>query len=414
MPSPWQLERWQQRAFRVWTAVGVLLLIAVAGWVLGRISAALVPFVMAFVLVFLLAWPVRLLEARGLKRGVAAGLALFGLLVFIGLVFTFVLPILGRQLAALAVKAPIYLAKAQHEIESLQTSIRSIVMPQWVRRFLNSAFTQLASGIASLGAGVAAYLLSIGSRALTLLVDGFIALVITFWALRDLPTIREEILMVSGRWREDVELLFSQIAKSMGGYLRGQTIASLCTGTFSMIGLFIVGIPYAFLIGALAFVLNYIPYVGPFVTALVAALVGLFSSPLKAVLGVVVVVGAQQITDNLITPRVMSSEVNLHPTLIIFSLLVGATLFGVPGMLFAIPVAAAIQGAFVYYFERETKSQLATAEGALFRAEECDEEDETCEDAEAVSNAGNKEQAHETAHEEAAEAVRQKDGETDQ
>ncbi len=65
----------------------------------------------------------------------------------------------------------------------------------------------------------------------------------------------------------DVELLFAEIGKSMGGYLRGQTVASLSTGAMAMVGLFIVGIPYAFLLGALTFVLNYIPYVGPFITA---------------------------------------------------------------------------------------------------------------------------------------------------
>jgi predicted PurR-regulated permease PerM len=385
MPSGWQLERWQQRAYQVWTLVGVLLLLGVAGYVLTRISGALIPFVMAFVLVFLLAWPVRVLEARGVKRGLAAALTIIGLLVFVGLIFTFIMPLLARQLTELIVKAPVYLQRAQTEIESVQTSIRSIVMPTWARRFITAAFTQLASGITSLGTSVAGWLLNAGSQALTLLIDGFIALVISFWALRDLPTIREEILLVAGKWRADVELLFAEVAKSMGGYMRGQTVASLSTGAIAMIGLFIVGIPYAFLLGALAFVLNYIPYVGPFVTGLIAALVGLFISPLKALLGIGVVILAQQLTDNLVTPKVMSSEVNLHPTLIIFSLLVGGSLFGIPGLLFAIPIAAALQGVFIYYFERATDSQLATAEGALFKADECDAEDEPCEDVEAVT-----------------------------
>jgi predicted PurR-regulated permease PerM len=341
---------------------------------------------MAFVLVFLLAWPVRALESRGLSRGAAAALAIFTLLVFIGLVFTFILPLLGAQLASLAVKAPAYLQKAQAEMDALQSTIRAVVLPAWAKQFLNSAFNQLATSIAALGQRVAASALSVGSQALTLLIDAVIALVITFWTLRDLPTIREEILVVSGRWRDDVVLLFDQIAKSMGGYLRGQTIASLSTGAIALVGLAIAGIPYAILLGALAFVLNYIPYVGPLVTGLIAALVGLFVSPLKALLAVVIVIAAQQITDNLITPRVMAAEVKLHPTLVIFSLLLGGTLFGVPGLLFAIPVAAAIQGAFVYYFERATQSQLATTEGALFKAdtEPCDEEAGPCEDVEAV------------------------------
>jgi predicted PurR-regulated permease PerM len=412
MPSGWQLERWQQRAYRVWTIVGILLLVAVGAWALSKISAALIPFVMAFVLVFLLAWPVRLLEGRGLSRGASSGLAILGLLVVVGLAFTFVIPVLAKQLTSLAVQAPRYIATAEKEIGQIESSLRSLVLPEWARRFISEAFKQLATGITALGKSAATSILAIGSQALTLIIDGFIALVITFWALRDLPTIREEILLVADKRRDDVEMLFGQIGKSMGGYLKGQTIASLCTGLLSMIGLFIVGIPYAFLLGSLAFVLNYIPYVGPFITGLVAALVGLFISPMKAVLGIAVVIAAQQITDNLITPRVMASEVNLHPTLVIFSLLVGGSLFGIPGMLFAIPIAAALQGAFIYYFERATSSQLASAEGALFRSDECDDDSgEPCEPGAESTDADVTAHAETTADHPASEA---KDGDTDQ
>ena len=66
---------------------------------------------------------------------------------------------------------------------------------------------------------------------------------------------------------------------------------------------------------------------------------------------VVVVIAAQQLTDNLVTPRVMSAQVDLHPTLVIFSLLVGCTLFGIIGLLVAIPLAATVKALAVYYWE---------------------------------------------------------------
>ena len=89
-------------------------------------------------------------------------------------------------------------------------------------------------------------------------------------------------------------------------------------------------------------------------------------------LAIAVVVVAQNFTDTVVTPRVMSDQVDLHPILVIFSLLVGATLFGIPGMLFAIPVAATGKGLFVYYYERRTQRQLASEDGALFRGAGCD------------------------------------------
>jgi predicted PurR-regulated permease PerM len=152
----------------------------------------------------------------------------------------------------------------------------------------------------------------------------------------------------------------------VGGYLRGQTIASLTTGILCTIGFTIFHVPYAFVLGLIAFIFNYVPYVGPTLSAVIAALFGLFVSPITAVMAVVTVIVSQNITDSLIVPRVMSAQVDLHPTLVIFSLLVGGTLFGVPGILFAIPVAATGKGLFVYYYERHTQRPLATEDGALF------------------------------------------------
>ena len=104
-------------------------------------------------------------------------------------------------------------------------------------------------------------------------------------------------------------------------------------------------------------------------------------SPLTAVLAIAVVIGAQQLTDLFVTPRVMSEQVDLHPVLVIFSLLVGGTLFGFWGMTFAIPVAATVKGLFVYYYERKTNRSLASEDGAFFSSTQCDDDaDEDCDE----------------------------------
>ena len=146
------------------------------------------------------------------------------------------------------------------------------------------------------------------------------------------------------------------MTRVVGGYLRGQTIASFATGLArDDRAVRSSACPYALVLGLITFIFNYIPYVGPFIAGLIAALVGLFVGPWTAVLAIVVIVVAQNVTDTLITPRVMSDQVDLHPILVIFSLLVGGTLFGIPGMLFAIPVAATGKGLFVYYYEQRTQ-----------------------------------------------------------
>ncbi len=92
---------------------------------------------------------------------------------------------------------------------------------------------------------------------------------------------REEVLLIAGpKFEDDAELLIGTVNRVVGGYLKGQTIASLATGTLATIGLAIFHVPYALVLGILTVFLNYIPYVGPFIAGFVAGLVGLFVSPL--------------------------------------------------------------------------------------------------------------------------------------
>ena len=360
--------RWRTTAVIIWAAIGVLALAAVALWVIGRISAALVPFVMAFVLVFLLNTPVRALVRRGMNRGLAALVCLVVLFGVVGGVLTLLGPSIAQQLSSFAHTAPKYLNQVLGAESKVEAQFSSIVLPPWFATALRTVSDQLGQFAASLSGSLAYILFSAGGRIATGLLDIFLALVIAFWVLTDLPKIREEIAVLAGpRYEADAEHLLSTVTRVVGGYLRGQTIASLTTATISTVGLTIFGVPYALVLGLIAFLFNFAPYIGPVTTGLIAGLLGMFVGPWTAVAAVLCVIVAQNVTDFVVAPRVMSAQVDLHPTLVIFSLLVGGTLFGVPGLLFAIPVAATGKGLFVYYYERRTERQLSTTDGALFR-----------------------------------------------
>ncbi len=378
-------RRWQQYALTVWTLIGVLILVAAALAGLRWIAAALVPFVIAFLIVFLLNWPVRALAARGMTRGAAAIVCLVVGFALFGAVMTLIGPFVGRQVLSFGEAAPGYLERLQTLAETVQQRYAAITFPAWLSEFLSAAGERLSQLALAFGNSVARMLVSAGGGVLTAFIDIALAVVIAFWALKDLPKLREELLSIPGpKYHDDVEHLLSTVTRVVGGYLKGQTVASLCTGTLAGIGLAILGVPYALVIGIITVFLNYVPYVGPFVGGLIAGLVGLTQGPWIAVFAVGVVILAQNLTDNLVTPRVMSEQVDLHPTLVIFSLLVGGSLFGVVGMLFAIPVAATAKGLFVYYYEQRTQRQLASENGALFKGPGCDpdqSDEEPCEDA---------------------------------
>ncbi len=380
MPDePGRAARLRNTALVVWTTVGMLLLVAAGGWLLGRIMPALIPFILAGIIAFLLHVPVNYLEQREMSRGWAVILCFVVGVGILAIVGVFLAPPLARQVQAFADAVPDYLNSAQRLLVSLQKSYSDVIVPEWLRNTVSTAANDVGRLATRLAESAGNLVLAAGTGVVTGLVDIFLALVIAFWLLKDLPVIKGELEALAGpRFEDDVEVLVRTVERVVGGYLKGATIASFTTAVLATIGFAIVGVPYALVLGMFAFVLNYVPYVGPLVTALIAATVGLFVSPLTAVLAAAVVFGAQIFTDNLVTPKVMSAQVNLHPTLVIFSLLVGATLWGIAGMILAIPVAAAIQGMFVYYYERRTRRPLATEEGALFKSSPCPPDEEPC------------------------------------
>lgn len=360
--------RLRSTAVTVWAIIGGLILLAVVLWLLGRVFSALVPFIIAFVLVFLLNWPVNELAKRGMARGLAVLLCFSVGFLVLGILFTVLLPPASRQIVAFAHAAPNALGGLETMAAQYQSRFSQLAFPSWIVRTFESASMQLSQLAVRIGNGLAAAVVDTGSDVATGFFDVFIALVIAYWALKDLPKLRSEALTLAGpALEDDAEHLISTVTHVVGGYLKGQTIASFVTGTLATIGLAIIGVPYALVLGIITFFFNFVPYVGPFTSGLIAGMVGLFVSPLTGLLAVVVIVVAQNFTDTVVSPRVMSDQVDLHPILVIFSLLVGGTLFGIPGMLFAIPVAATGKGLFVYYYELRTQRQLASEDGALFR-----------------------------------------------
>lgn len=374
-------SRWRTTAFAVWAAIGIIVLLFAFGWALARIAPALAPFALAFIFVFGLQASVARLESMGVPRGWAVAFWFLFVLAAITFAVIFIAPPIGRELLEFSQAIPEFLAEGQALLSQAQQQVSEIILPDWVSQATVSVAESLSGILVRLSNAIATGIVSAGSGIATVVFDIFLAMVISFWTLKDLPKIRRELRTLAGdKYETDLENLLSTIGRMVGGYLKGQTIASLVTGAAVGIGLAVLGVPYALVLGIITFVLNFVPYVGAFISGLIAATVALvFQGWGDALLAIVIAIAAQNITDTLVTPRVMSEQVDLHPTLVIFSLLVGGTLFGFWGMVLAIPVAATAKALFVYYWERKTSRQLATEDGALFRAPTCDLEDETCE-----------------------------------
>jgi predicted PurR-regulated permease PerM len=143
------------------------------------------------------------------------------------------------------------------------------------------------------------------------------------------------------------ELYLETLKRVIGGYIRGQlllaTVISLLTG----LGMALLGVPYAVFLAVLAFILEFVPIVGAVLTGVVCVAVALTQGWLMALLVLGFVVFLQALEGQILAPRILGGSVGLHPVVALLALLAGSELFGIPGALFASPVAGVLQALLI-------------------------------------------------------------------
>ena len=158
--------------------------------------------------------------------------------------------------------------------------------------------------------------------------------------------------------RERIKLLAKDSDKVFSGYIRGQSIDAAIVGVMSSIALLIAGIPYAVVIGILTGIGNLVPYVGPVVGFGSLIIVCLAEGSLMHLLiGGIILAVVMFVDGNIINPRMLSSNVEVHPVLVIVALLAGGKVGGVVGMLVAVPVAALLKLQFERFLEKKKQQR---------------------------------------------------------
>ncbi len=169
-------------------------------------------------------------------------------------------------------------------------------------------------------------------------------LFMAFYMLVEGPTLRAGFLgLFARRDRAKAAEIIDQIGAKFGGWVRGQLLLGLIIGIAAGVGMAAIGMPYPYLLGIIAGVLEMVPMLGPTLGSIPAIFVALFQPSWKLIFTIVWYLIIQQTEGNFIVPRVMRSAVGLSPLLTILALFIGGTLVGIAGALLAIPVAAALQ-----------------------------------------------------------------------
>lgn len=343
------------RAF--WPVVGTAA--ALTGvWLLRETGFLLAPFVLAFVLAYILNPAVGFVARGRVSRSAAIALLCLPFLGAGALAVVFGVPWVGAQVAEVSERAPAFLRQAADWVEGMGDRVAALDLPfvdgTRVAAFVRDldadtvvAFLQehrevlverVWEGVLGLGQGV----LSVAT------VVGYVVLtpVLTFYLLRDYDRLlaRMEELAPEGRGDALVEGV-REYDRLLSAYLRGQVTVSVLVGAMTALGLWIAGIPYALLLGIIVAVFNVVPYLGVVLSLIPALVIAVTTGdPLVSLVKVAVVYTvAQSIESAVFSPRIVGESTGLHPVWILLALAVGGFFFGFVGLLLAVPGAVAVR-----------------------------------------------------------------------
>lgn len=358
-------------ALRVWTVVGgIVIAIAVLN-VLGALAPVIEFLAVGSLIAFIESPIVNALERKGVPRAAGAFIGLVAVILILFCVIMVIAPIFVDQVLEVLSRLPSQLRSLGDWAVQIAQDFEAISKSSWANE-LDSMFQSLAniasSYVTQLAGDVGRGLFPILSGFASQLFIFFLGLVLAYWLALDYPKIHREVGTIVGEEREtSYRFMVAILSRSVGGYMRSMVITSFVNGVLAFIGLLIAGHPYAALMGVLTGLLHLIPVLGPWISAFAATLLALFYSPVLAIWTLIICMVAQNVTDNVVSPKVMQSSVQIHPAMNLAALVVGSTLMGAIGMVVAIPLCAALKGLFVFYFEKSTGRALVAYDGAIFQ-----------------------------------------------
>jgi len=300
-----------------------------------------------FALAMALSFPVRWLSHL-MPRGLAI-LGTFLILVGVGaLALLFLVPILIAQLASLVKAAPDIAREANATARSLLEPLSQLgLLPGTPEQFMSTLgqdVVNLAQGLARQTLGG---LVRFVSGAIGVALSLFGVLFVAVYLLANERRLKATYLVSSPkRYRRDAHQLWDAFAFSFSRYLSGLGLDMFIQGAISAVGLYLLGIPYALLLGTWVSLTAVIPYLGAWLGAIPAVIVAFTVSPVTALLTALFYLIIQQLEGNVLQPRIQGSALNVPSILIFLAVIAGGEIAGLLGVVFAVPALAALKVIF--------------------------------------------------------------------
>lgn len=329
--------------------VASLVMVCIIGvWFLWRVRKVFTPLLLAVIMAYLLLPTVELLERRRVPRGLAI-LIIYAFAASVGgALLSLLIPYLAEEINALVTAFPQQTQRLEGLTLDLLDTLRDSSLPAAVREAVESVATQIERSLAAMLSRLLGGVVSVFTSVFYLI----LAPVLAFFLMRDWPIMKRSVLGWFPPEHHTRLLLFGRrVDDVLSGFVRGQLIISFIIGLIIAGGLALLGVRYALVVGLIAGAFNVVPYFGPVIGGVPAVVLALIESPTTALWTVALFFGVNQLESAVLSPKVVGDLVGLHPVTVIFAILAGAELWGLLGMLLAVPLTAVLKVSGESFFE---------------------------------------------------------------
>ena len=362
-PPTIQIPRWIQ-------LVGLPILALIALLIVGKVVHAVFLFIVAALIALLLDPLVRALGKLRIPRGLSIAIVYLSFAAALAVVFIALGVIVVDQTQSAANRVDDYLTSEsgqppqtgfEQDVDRLQLWLDTHHLEQIDIREQGQDLAENIQGqdVEKYTTDVIDFVRGAAISIFHLVFSLVLILVVSIYMLLDMGRLKQA---ADRRWPPSPGKpgLIVQMESAVAGYVRGQVLLSLIIGTSAGIGLWILGRvglvegadTYAVLFGAWVAVMELIPYLGPWLGAIQPIIYALIVDPISAIWVALLFLGIHQIEGHVVVPNVMGSALRLHPLLVIFGLLAGGELYGLPGIFVALPFLAVMRAMWEFFGER--------------------------------------------------------------
>jgi len=338
-PAPTPTSTWLRRLIISLTLLTWIALAFVLVWLIGRVAQALLLLAIGALLAYVLYPLVRFLQ-HVMPRFLAVIIVYLLILSGLGILLYFVATTVIEQLNSLIhyvqslINAP---ANGNSQVQPILDALQQVGITQtMLRSFGQQLLGQLQ--------GVVANVLPFVSNVFSILLNTFLTAMLSIYFLFTGPKITHWLRQKTPvRQREQVNFLLDTTERVVGGYVRGTVTLAAVFSVVTGISIALIGVPYPFLLSVFAFVLEFVPFLGVYISGAAIVLLALTQGWTTGLLALGLFVLLQNLENNVLSPRIVGRAVGINPIINIFAVIAATNLFGLAGAFFAAPIAGFIQ-----------------------------------------------------------------------